>query len=101
VIDIELAGIAALFAVDLMLFVCLPTRREADGWTAVVAGVLAVIYGLLECVYLERFCIVYCALSVWAWWRHGGDGGTRRRLRSLRRAFRGVRRTAPVFGGGS
>lgn len=35
-------------------------------------------------------------LSLWLWWNGGGGDGTKRRLRSWRRAFRGVRRTAPA-----
>ncbi|MEV6165736.1 hypothetical protein AB0L71_28250 [Streptomyces sp. NPDC052052] len=32
----------------------------------------------------------------WKWWNGGGGDGTRRRLRSWARRFRGVRRTAPA-----
>jgi hypothetical protein len=42
-----------------------------------------------------------CAMSAHAWWNGGGGDDTRRRLRSLRRVFRGVRRTAPAAGGAS
>jgi hypothetical protein len=98
VIYVDIAGIVALFAVDLVLFVLLP-RRQADGWCAVAAGVLAAAYGLLGCVFLNRYCTAYCAVSAWAWWRHGGGDGTKRRLRALAARFRGVRRTAPSLGG--
>lgn len=36
------------------------------------------------------------ALMLWLWWNRGGGDGTRRRLRTLRRQFTGVRRTAPA-----
>lgn len=42
-----------------------------------------------------------CLGCAWTWWKGGGGDGTRRRLRSLARVFRGVRRTAPVTGGAS
>jgi hypothetical protein len=42
-----------------------------------------------------------CAMSAHAWWNGGGGDGTRRRLRSLRRVFRGVRRTAAATGDAS
>jgi hypothetical protein len=35
------------------------------------------------------------ALNAWGWWHGGGSDGTRRRLRSWKRRFQGVRRTAP------
>lgn len=35
------------------------------------------------------------ALNAWAWWHGGGGDGTRRRVKSWARRFRGVRRTAP------
>ena len=37
----------------------------------------------------------FCAVFAYFWWHRGGGDGTRRRLRSLRRKFSGVRRTAP------
>jgi type II secretory pathway pseudopilin PulG len=40
-----------------------------------------------------------CAVCLWTWWHRGGGDGTKRRIRSLRRRFTGVRRTAPVAGG--
>lgn len=42
-----------------------------------------------------------CLGCAWLWWKGGGGDGTRRRLRSLARVFRGVRRTAPTTGGAS
>jgi hypothetical protein len=41
----------------------------------------------------------FAGFYVWAWWHSGGGDGTKRRLRSWTRRFRGVRRTAPVLGG--
>jgi hypothetical protein len=35
------------------------------------------------------------AVFIWLWWNNGGGDDTKRRLRQLGAAFRGVRRTAP------
>jgi hypothetical protein len=40
-----------------------------------------------------------CVACAWVWWNGGGGDGTKRRLRSAARVFRGVRRTAPAPGG--
>lgn len=42
----------------------------------------------------------FTAFGAWNWWTGGGGDGTKRRLRAVARAFRGVRRTAPVAAGG-
>jgi len=72
------------------------------------AGLDAIGEGMLSIVAIragEHFWAVWfaalCVLSARTWWRGGGGDGTKRRLRSLRRAFQGVRRTAPVTGGAS
>lgn len=94
----DVLGIAGLLVADFLLWLRLP-RRQADGWTAVVAGLCALVYGLLGFAFLSRYCTFCCAVSAWAWWRHGGGDGTKRRLRALRKRFAGVRRTAPAYGG--
>jgi hypothetical protein len=61
-------------------------------------GVEAVMSGATVRASLMAAC---CAFGAWQWWNGGGGDGTKRRLRALGRAFRGVRRTAPVTGGTS
>jgi hypothetical protein len=56
---------------------------------------------LIACVIADQtgaagFLAGALALSLWSWWNAGGGDGTKRRLRSWGRKFRGVRRTAPV-----
>ena len=96
---------------------------DGFGWVFVVAGWFVVLthrpmrsaaglftaanglFAMADVVAGDRFsaCLssAFCAVCAWLWWRHGGGGGTRRRLRSLAKRFRGVRRTAPVYGGAS
>ncbi len=81
----------------LVLFHWVPIWRTAGVFA--VANAVAIVIGVRKGEHfgagLNGAVCVWCA---WAWWHGGGGDGTRRRLRSLGRAFRGVRRTAPSAG---
>lgn len=88
--------IIAVLCVNLMLKTrgVLPLKRyylhQAVVWS------LVTIYD----VWQQRGMITYfdagwTAMHLWLWWTNGGDDDTKRRLRSLKRAFSPVRRTAP------
>lgn len=78
---------------------CLVLHRSRTGY-----GLLTLAYMALGASHLiegDRTAVVDAGLAAgcaWAWWKHGGGDGTRRRLRRAARAFRGVRRTAPAAG---
>lgn len=64
-------------------------------------GILATVNALLMIARIIDHSVGWALWNAWLcgwftylWW-HGGGDGTRRRLRSLRRRFTGVRRTAP------
>lgn len=56
----------------------------------------AAAFALLGLHILAYLWATLAACSAWLWWKGGGDDDTKRRLRAGGRAFRGVRRTAPV-----
>lgn len=95
---------AIMAACDVAGFACL-LFRLAPAWR--VCGVMAVSNGasvVSEIMHGGEHLMLSFNGSVamaclWFWWRGGGGDGTRRRLRALRGAFRGVRRTAPVMEG--
>lgn len=92
-----LASLGAGFAVCGIL--CLALRRPRTGY-----GLLTLAYtalGVSRLMEQDGLAAVDAGLAAgcaWAWWKHGGGDGTRRRLRRAARAFRGVRRTAPAAG---
>lgn len=94
---------AVTLACDIVGVVCLLSRRVPLWRTC---GVLAVANGAAlpgevasgDFVGSCGHCVLCAALGA-VWWHGGGGDGTRRRLRALRRLFRGVRRTAPAAGG--
>jgi hypothetical protein len=72
--------------------------RWTNGWFAVANALLLVSRALDD--YRLAACM-HAALgagAAWLWWHDGGGDGTKRRLKSWARKFRGVRRTAPVAG---
>lgn len=64
-----------LFAIVFALLMIDDIRSGETGWAALGAA--------------------FTAWAAYSWWHGGGGGGMRRRLRTRRRWFRGVRRTAP------
>lgn len=72
--------------------------RCVNGWLAICNGSNAAANALAGQRLAACFAAAVCAFAAWAWWKSGGGDGTKRRLRSWARKFRGVRRTAPVAG---
>ncbi|MEU4172135.1 hypothetical protein AB0F46_35290 [Streptomyces sp. NPDC026665] len=89
-------SIAALVVVVAFALTDRIKPRAFAGFLAMWSGVQ-----LLACV-VQRATIpasiqaAVVALALWFWWKGGGGDDTKRRLRSLRRRFHGVRRTAAV-----
>lgn len=101
----------------------IPSLLEWTGWAASVPGWIAIfrragdrqVYGwfaVCNALFMASHalagdrlaaCLNAClgAYAAWLWWQSGGGDGTKRRLKSWARKFRGVRRTAPALGGAS
>ncbi|MEL3944836.1 hypothetical protein [Streptomyces sp. LNU-CPARS28] len=78
------------------LFTTVLANHHACGIIA-VANALYAVENIREGDHLWAvFDTAVCAYFAWCWWHGGGGDGTRRRLRSWARRFRGVRRTAPA-----
>lgn len=73
----------------------LTTARTAYGFHALTNGALAV-NSVITGVGITPINAALSAVFAWMWWRSGGGGGTRHRLRSVWQEFVAVRRTAPV-----
>lgn len=73
----------------------LPYYR-ASGLMAIALLLVGVGNALLGSTLGAAIAAAGAAWTAWRWWNGGGGDGTRRRLRSLMRWFRGVRRTAPA-----
>lgn len=91
--------VSAALAIFLCALAALLTHRiktkTYNGATAIANGMCTLsnaLDGERGAASLSAGCTALCA---YLWWRDGGGDGTRRRLRSLRRKFSGVRRTAP------
>lgn len=72
--------------------------RTVSGWFAMANGLFVVANALAGDRLMGCVSAALCAYSAWSWWRSGGGDGTKRRLKSWARKFRGVRRAAPVAG---
>jgi hypothetical protein len=72
--------------------------RCVNGWLAIANGSNAAFNALNGDRAMACFASAVCAYAAWMWWKFGGGDGTKRRLKSWARKFRGVRRTAPVAG---
>lgn len=71
------------------------TTRQSHGLFAIVFALLMIDDIRNGATGWAMFGAALFAWAAFSWWRGGGGGGMRRRLRSRRRKFRGVRRTAP------
>ncbi|MGC5239035.1 hypothetical protein ACPXCH_04555 [Streptomyces albogriseolus] len=93
---LSIAGMLALVAA-IVLFAC--GRASRPTWCALLTlsnGLSLCSMLLLGNSVIAALNSATLALTLWLWWNSGGGDGTRRRLRSWRRRFEGVRRTAPV-----
>ena len=97
-IDIVLSWLGTGLLVGSVLARCARLIREHQA-----CGIRAVAFGLYSIAeihenepLLAALSAALCAWDAHDWWRGGGGDGTRRRLRSLRRRFTAVRRTAPA-----
>lgn len=93
-------GVAAA-ALGVLTFVCGRGSWAVNGWFAVANVLLMAAHALAHQRIPAGAHAALLAGALWLWWRKGGGDGTKRRLKSLARRFRGVRRTAPVMGGAS
>lgn len=92
------AGIAAAGAAFVAL-IWGATARRFHGLAAIANGLMAA-SDAFDGARVGACCAsAVCAYAAWRWWNSGGGDGTKRRLKSWARRFRGVRRTAPVLGG--
>jgi len=72
-------------------------QRTVDGWFAIANALFAVTDSMSGNHAMTAYNSGICAWCAHRWWTGGGGDGTRRRLRSLRRRFSPVRRTAPAM----
>jgi hypothetical protein len=72
--------------------------RRVNGWLAIANGSNAAASALTGDRLTACVASGVCAFAAWMWWKSGGGDGTKRRLKSWARKFRGVRRTAPAAG---
>jgi len=72
--------------------------RRFNGWMAIANGSNAAFNALNGERLTACAASAVCAYAAWKWWKSGGGDGTKRRLKSWARKFRGVRRTAPMAG---